>query len=156
MPNSWHLGIELFLPFSWKNPDKKGIGCLIYDIWVSILFWHLHGKIQKNDMGCLICDIWVSSFFCFDISLLWSMMASLLAMWGAWMVCWKCQRHCKIDLIRAHGFSMRSDGRCCCWPSFQDNQNCAICFCGSSCALVILLMSLRLLFHSLFFNEAPW
>ena len=48
---------------------------------------------------------------------------------------------------------MRSDGRCCCWPSFWDSQNYAICFFGSSCALVILLMSLRLLIHSLFFTK---
>ena len=29
------FGYRVFLTFSWKNPDKNAIGCLIFDIWVS-------------------------------------------------------------------------------------------------------------------------
>ena len=62
--NPWHFVIELFLIFFMENPYKDDIGCLIYDIWVSSLFWHFNGKNpDKNDIGCLIREIWVSSFF---------------------------------------------------------------------------------------------
>ena len=44
MLNLWHLGIELFLTFPWKNPYKTNIGCWICDIWVSSFFWHFRGK----------------------------------------------------------------------------------------------------------------
>ena len=40
MLNLWHLGIELFLTFSWKNRDKNDIRGLMHDIWVSSFFWH--------------------------------------------------------------------------------------------------------------------
>ena len=62
MLNSWHLGIELFWTFSWKNwhgmlnPESDHLGIE--------LFWTFSWKHPaETDMGCLICDIWVSSFF---------------------------------------------------------------------------------------------
>ena len=107
--------------------------------------WQLNGTNQRK----MISDVQFMTFRHWAFFHLTSQ-AVINAMWGAWMFCWKCQRYCKIELIGAHGFSTRLDGRCSCWPSFWDSQNYK--FFGSSCALV-MLMSLRLLFHTLFFTK---